>query len=91
MFLSQVATGIKHLHDKNLCHMDIKVPVRELYSRLRSAFWCYGFPPRSVWLVQPENIFVKNGVFKIGDMGLVTVIKGSPREVCLDIYDRNRR
>ena len=22
----------------------------------------------SVWLVQPENIFVRNGVFKIGDM-----------------------
>ena len=37
--------------------------------------------PVCVWLVQPENIFVKNGVFKIGDMGLVTVIKGSPREV----------
>lgn len=51
--LKQVATGIKHLHDKNLCHMDIK----------------------------PENIFVKDGVFKIGDMGLVTVIKGAPREV----------
>merc|ERR1712032_248796 len=51
--LKQVATGIKHLHDKNLCHMDIK----------------------------PENIFVKDGVFKIGDMGLVTVIKGAPREI----------
>ena len=48
-------------------------------------------PTSSVWLVQPENIFVKNGVFKIGDMGLVTVIKGSPHEVCRRVRSRNRR